>query len=152
VTGTLPVVNGGTGLSTLGTAGQALVVNSGATGLEYATIASDPTLATLTQTLIPYQSATLTLSSSTTTPVVSVTKEVPQPTVTNSQWVTSLDSNEMDVKNLAPATTLTPSATTGEITLTLGTGDFTGLVGVLVQVAHCNPRCELGEVGVAHRH
>ena len=35
VTGVLNVVNGGTGLSTLGTAGQALVVNSGATGLEY---------------------------------------------------------------------------------------------------------------------
>jgi hypothetical protein len=36
VTGTLPIANGGTGLSALGTAGQALVVNSGATALEYA--------------------------------------------------------------------------------------------------------------------
>lgn len=35
VTGTLPVANGGTGLNTLGTAGQALIVNSGATALEY---------------------------------------------------------------------------------------------------------------------
>jgi hypothetical protein len=35
VTGTLPVANGGTGLTALGTAGQALVVNSGATALEY---------------------------------------------------------------------------------------------------------------------
>jgi hypothetical protein len=35
VTGTLPFGNGGTGLATLGTAGQALVVNSGATALEY---------------------------------------------------------------------------------------------------------------------
>jgi len=35
VTGTLAVANGGTGLTTLGTAGQALVVNSGATALEY---------------------------------------------------------------------------------------------------------------------
>ena len=35
VTGTLPFANGGTGLSTLGTAGQALIVNSGATALEY---------------------------------------------------------------------------------------------------------------------
>jgi hypothetical protein len=33
--GTLAVANGGTGLTTLGTAGQALVVNSGATALEY---------------------------------------------------------------------------------------------------------------------
>ena len=33
--GTLAVANGGTGLTTLGSAGQALVVNSGATALEY---------------------------------------------------------------------------------------------------------------------
>lgn len=35
VTGTLPIANGGTNLTTLGTAGQALVVNSGGTALEY---------------------------------------------------------------------------------------------------------------------
>jgi hypothetical protein len=35
VTGTLPIANGGTGLTTIGTAGQALIVNSGATALEY---------------------------------------------------------------------------------------------------------------------
>ena len=35
VTGTLPIANGGTGLTSLGTAGQALVVNSGASALEY---------------------------------------------------------------------------------------------------------------------
>ena len=33
----LPVTSGGTGLNTLGTAGQALLVNSGATALEYGT-------------------------------------------------------------------------------------------------------------------
>jgi len=38
VTGTLPVANGGTGLAALGTAGQALVVNSGATALQYSTV------------------------------------------------------------------------------------------------------------------
>ena len=38
VTGTLPYTNGGTGLSALGTAGQALVVNSGATALQYSTV------------------------------------------------------------------------------------------------------------------
>jgi hypothetical protein len=38
VTSTLPFANGGTGLSTLGTAGQALVVNSGATALQYSTV------------------------------------------------------------------------------------------------------------------
>jgi len=36
----LPIANGGTGLSTLGTAGQALRVNSGGTALEYGTISA----------------------------------------------------------------------------------------------------------------
>jgi hypothetical protein len=35
VTGTLAIANGGTGLTTLGTAGQALIVNSGGTALQY---------------------------------------------------------------------------------------------------------------------
>jgi hypothetical protein len=34
----LPTTNGGTGLSTIGTAGQALVVNGGATGLTYTSV------------------------------------------------------------------------------------------------------------------
>jgi hypothetical protein len=37
LTGTLPVANGGTGLTTLGSASQVLRVNSGATALEFAT-------------------------------------------------------------------------------------------------------------------
>jgi hypothetical protein len=41
VTGTLPVANGGTGLTALGTAGQVLTVNSGATALEFAAAAGD---------------------------------------------------------------------------------------------------------------
>jgi hypothetical protein len=40
VTGTLPVANGGTGLTALGTAGQLLTVNSGATALEFAAAAA----------------------------------------------------------------------------------------------------------------
>ena len=40
VTGTLPVANGGTGITTLGTASQVLRVNSGATGLEFGSVVS----------------------------------------------------------------------------------------------------------------
>ena len=40
VTGTLGVANGGTGLTAIGTAGQVLTVNSGATALEYQTPSS----------------------------------------------------------------------------------------------------------------
>ena len=44
VTGTLPVANGGTGLTSLGTASQVLRVNSGATALEFATAPSGKVL------------------------------------------------------------------------------------------------------------
>ncbi len=40
LSGTLPVANGGTGLTTLGTAEQVLRVNSGATALEFGTVSS----------------------------------------------------------------------------------------------------------------
>lgn len=40
VVGTLPVVNGGTGLNALGTAGQILNVNGGGTALQYSNVAS----------------------------------------------------------------------------------------------------------------
>jgi len=40
VTGTLPVANGGTGLTSLGSASQVLRVNSGATALEFGTVSS----------------------------------------------------------------------------------------------------------------
>lgn len=41
VTGTLPYAHGGTGLTTLGTEGQALVTNSGATAMEWKTVGGD---------------------------------------------------------------------------------------------------------------
>jgi hypothetical protein len=44
---TVPTTKGGTGLTTIGTAGQALKVNSGATGLEFGTLSSKFVKATL---------------------------------------------------------------------------------------------------------
>jgi len=41
VTGTLPVANGGTGLTALGSANQVLAVNSGGTALAYTAVSSD---------------------------------------------------------------------------------------------------------------
>jgi hypothetical protein len=46
VTGTLPVANGGTGLTALGTSLQVLRTNTGATALEFATVTSGFTLGT----------------------------------------------------------------------------------------------------------
>jgi hypothetical protein len=51
VTGTLPVANGGTGLATLGTAGQALIVNSGATALQYGSAGASVEYGTWTPTI-----------------------------------------------------------------------------------------------------
>jgi hypothetical protein len=50
VTGTLPVANGGTGLTTLGSASQVLRVNSGATALEFATAPSGKVLQVVSTT------------------------------------------------------------------------------------------------------
>jgi len=44
VTGTLGVANGGTGLTTIGTANQVLAVNAGATALEYQTLSTGGTV------------------------------------------------------------------------------------------------------------
>lgn len=76
LTGTLPVANGGTGLTTLGSASQVLRVNSGATGLEFGTLttganageiiqvksATDSTTRTTTSTSYVTASNTLTVS------------------------------------------------------------------------------------------
>jgi sugar lactone lactonase YvrE len=74
--------------SLTGNAGKALLVNTGATGVEWAAIETDPTKATLSQTFSANGNATLTLSAAITSgaPVVSVTKEIPQTGVTNNNW------------------------------------------------------------------
>jgi hypothetical protein len=74
VTATLPVAQGGTGVSTLGTAGQALVVNSSATALQFSTVgatagqviqvlsATDSTTRTTTSTSFVTASNTLSVT------------------------------------------------------------------------------------------
>ena len=52
VTGSLPVANGGTGLTAIGTASQVLRVNSGATALEFATPAAGGAFKLVTRTAI----------------------------------------------------------------------------------------------------
>ena len=64
------------------------------------------TSGTLTKTFAQDEVATITLSSSITTPVVSVTKEVPQTGTTNSSWDVNSTSENYTRLNSAPATTL----------------------------------------------
>lgn len=56
LTGTLGVANGGTGLTSLGTAGQVIKVNSGATGLEFGTASSGKVLQVIQVTKTDTQS------------------------------------------------------------------------------------------------
>lgn len=56
LTGTLPVANGGTGLTSLGSASQVLRVNSGATALEFATAPSGKVLQVIQVTKTDTQS------------------------------------------------------------------------------------------------
>jgi hypothetical protein len=60
LSGTLPVANGGTGLTTLGSASQVLRVNSGATALEFATAPSGKVLQVVTATDSTQRSTTST--------------------------------------------------------------------------------------------
>lgn len=87
VTGTLPVANGGTGLTSLGTASQVLRVNSGATALEFGTISSGANAGEIIQ-------------------VITATDLTSRTTTTTGSYVTA--SNTLSV-------TITPSATANKI-------------------------------------
>ena len=83
------------------------------------------TKGTLTASFTTGQQETITLSEAVSTPVVSATKETPQLNLTNQDWFAGVDGAKYDIEDHAPATSVTPSATTGFITLTLGSGTFT---------------------------
>ncbi len=64
------------------------------------------------------------MSEATTTPMVSATYEVPTTGLTNSDWDVETDGSNFDIENSAYDVTLTPSAISGDITLTLSSGSF----------------------------
>jgi hypothetical protein len=124
ITGTLPVANGGTGATTLtannvllgngtsapqavapSTSGNVLTSN-GSTWVSSAAPSSDPTLGTLTKTFTLGEASTINLTSSVLSPVVSVTKEVPQSGVTNNNWDVNSTTENYTRLNSAYATTL----------------------------------------------
>tara|TARA_R110000868_G_scaffold207972_8_gene457132 strand:- start:3097 stop:7353 length:4257 start_codon:yes stop_codon:yes gene_type:complete len=106
VTGTLPVANGGTGITAAGTSGNVLLSNG--TAWVSTPLTTDPTLGTLTQTFAIGEQSIITLSSAVATgaPVVSVTKEVAQTGVTNNEWDVSSTAENYTRLDSAPATTL----------------------------------------------
>lgn len=80
--------------------------------------------ATLTQTFSNGQEAQLNLSQAQLNALVTVQKEVVDTGVINSDWKVAVNEGNFDFEDFAPATSVTPSATTGDITLTLGAGSF----------------------------
>jgi hypothetical protein len=97
VTGTLPVANGGTGLTTLGSATQVLRVNSGATALEFGTVATGANAGEVIQVLSAVDGSERTTSST--------------------SFVTA--SNTLSV-------TITPSSASNKILILLNVGAITG--------------------------
>ena len=72
----------------------------------WATLVTDPTLGTLTQTFTNGQVSTISLTSTVLAPVVTVTKEVPQTGVTNNTWDVSSTAENYTRLDSAAATTL----------------------------------------------
>ena len=94
-----------------GTVGQ-FMKTDGAGVLSFATVESDPTLATLTKSFASGETSSIALSSAiTTAPVVSVIKEVPQTGVSSKgSWDVASDGGNYERHDTAYDTTLTPSS------------------------------------------
>ena len=111
----------------LGTAGQVLTVNTGATAAEWADASGGSSgLGTLTKSFASGETATITLSSTVSpTAVVAVTKEVGQTGVSSKgAWDVASDAGNYELYNEAPATSLSLSSASADGTATLGTGSF----------------------------
>jgi len=83
--------------------------------------------ATLNRTFSVNESLFIDLSSSLPSgqvPTVSVTKEVPQPNLTNNDWDVASDGTNYTLHDTAYSTTLTPSDASADGTFTLGAGSF----------------------------
>ena len=87
-----------------GQTGKFLTTNGSAAS--WATLVTDPTLGTLTQTFASGQTSTISLTSSVLAPVVTVTKEVSQAGSTNNTWDVNSTSQNYTRLDSAPATTL----------------------------------------------
>ena len=87
-----------------GQTGKFLTTNGSAAS--WATLVTDPTLGTLTQTFTNGQVSTISLTSSVLAPVVTVTKEVAQTGSTNNTWDVNSTSQNYTRLDSAPATTL----------------------------------------------
>jgi len=81
------------------------------------------TLAEQTKTYNANEESIIVMLEAKSLPVVSVAKELPQIGQSNNDW--NVDSTNYTYEDFVLDTTITPSATTGDITLTLGTGNFT---------------------------
>ena len=118
VTGTLPFANGGTGLSTLGTAGQALIVNSSATALSYATVGA--TAGQVIQVVSTFKADVFTSSSTSYTDVTGLSVSITPSSASNNILVivtSNMSSGTDDIlMRLLRGSTAIGSGTGGTVT------------------------------------
>ena len=131
ITGTLPIGNGGTGLTALGTAGQVLRVKSDLSGLEYATAGSG-TITAVT--------GTAPVSAVTTGTTVAVSMAAATTTVNG--YLTATDWTTFNGKQ-APIT-LTTTGTSGAATFTSNTLNIPQYGGIAIPTAAGNKYARLG--------
>ena len=130
----LPTANGGTGLSTIGTAGQVLTVNSGATGLQYSTPSSgSPTVSYATSGTAAAGETSITTAASVIITLPSAPADGTTNTiVTNSTSASTVARGGTDTFTYYNGTTnsFTTGATANQTVLPLSTVRFTYRAGV----------------------
>jgi len=87
LSGTLPVANGGTGLTTLGTAAQVLRVNSGATALEFGTVATGANAGEIIQVVSTTKTDTFSTASQSFTDITGLTVSITPSSASNKIFV-----------------------------------------------------------------
>ena len=108
---TLPTASGGTGLTTIGTAGQALVVNSGATALQYSTVGA--TAGQVIQVVTDTDSTERATTSSSFVDVTGVSVSITPSSASNKIFVIATGGGGVDGSGLAYYTILRDSTNLG---------------------------------------
>ena len=108
---TLPTASGGTGLTTIGTAGQALVVNSGATALQYSTVGA--TAGQVIQVVTDTDSTERATTSSTFTDVTGFSVSITPSSASNKIFVIATGGGGADGAGLSYYTILRDSTNLG---------------------------------------
>jgi len=93
-------------------------------GSKWQSVTTDLEKAVVNRSFTGSETIDIELAEPTTNPSISVTKEVPQVNLTNSDWALCCDTNTFKLHDTAYDTTITPSSSSTDGTFTLGSGSF----------------------------